>query len=298
MTTKTTRRSGMRWTAGIIGARAEKSGCSGSAMSVVLLLAFCRLAVGQLPTQGAVVLRIGMCLGPRGPLSQRFLLSFPLTTAGCFCCVFVHSFVGLHCPLYPESQKRQELYQKMDCDASSFSAEVGPKSTTNTTPSNNNTQVRLDTRHACMCGFLKSLAPAETQLRSQKSGTVAAAAAKCVNGVATIPGTSRQYACSKINLQSFVSLVELNDLYGSPTDRTSDVWGWTDPKSCREFALLGMESGLAIVEITNPFDYTYTGKLPPHDEDSFWRNVKTYRNHAFVVSESPRHGMQVRRTNE
>lgn len=144
-----------------------------------------------------------------------------------------------------------------------------------------------------MCGLLKSWVHAETQLQSQMSST-GTATAKCVNGVAVLPDTSLRYDCSNIDLQSFVSLDELNSIYGTITDNTNDVWGWTDPATCREFALLGMLSGLAIVEITDPLDYIYTGKLPPHDEDSIWRNVKTYRNHAFVVSESPRHGMQVR----
>jgi choice-of-anchor B domain-containing protein len=73
----------------------------------------------------------------------------------------------------------------------------------------------------------------------------------------------------------------------------NDIWGWTDPASGREFALVGLTDGTAFVEVTTPEAPVYVGKLPTATEASIWRDVKTYANHAFIVSEAFGHGMQV-----
>src|SRR5690606_26347425 len=71
------------------------------------------------------------------------------------------------------------------------------------------------------------------------------------------------------------------------------IWGWTDAETDREYALVGLSDGTAFVDVTEPTEPVYLGKLPTATVLSGWRDIKTYGHHAFVVSEAPGHGMQV-----
>jgi choice-of-anchor B domain-containing protein len=73
----------------------------------------------------------------------------------------------------------------------------------------------------------------------------------------------------------------------------NDIWGWTDPATGREYALVGRSTGTAFVDITNPSQPVFVGNLPAHTVASTWRGIKVFANHAFVVSEAIDHGMQV-----
>jgi choice-of-anchor B domain-containing protein len=56
---------------------------------------------------------------------------------------------------------------------------------------------------------------------------------------------------------------------------------------------MGLDNGVAFVDVTNPSEPVFVGKLPQHTTVSVWRDVRVYRDHAFVVSEAEGHGMQV-----
>ncbi|MDQ3804941.1 MAG: choice-of-anchor B family protein [Acidobacteriota bacterium] len=103
----------------------------------------------------------------------------------------------------------------------------------------------------------------------------------CVGGMA---GT---FPCRNIDLASFLPLEDI----GGGT--ANDVWGWTDPQTGKEYALLGRSSGVSFVDISNPEQPVYLGNLPTHTVNSLWRGLKVYRDHVFVVSEAADHGMQV-----
>jgi len=124
------------------------------------------------------------------------------------------------------------------------------------------------------------------------SSGVAATAKNCINNFADT-GTGTKYACSNINLMSFLNLATFaspNKCNGAiPT--ASDAWGWID--NGREFALVGLSNGAGFVEITDPLNPVYIGILLSHTGCSMWRNIKTYGNYAFVVSEASGHGLQV-----
>ena len=77
------------------------------------------------------------------------------------------------------------------------------------------------------------------------------------------------------------------------SDRGNDSWGWTDPLDGKEYALMGLGNGTAFVDITDPVNPIYLGKLPTHTDSSTWRDIKVYNDHAFIVSEAGGHGMQV-----
>lgn len=105
----------------------------------------------------------------------------------------------------------------------------------------------------------------------------------CVDGMADI------FPCDKIDLVGFLTLAEIGGGNGN------DVWGWTDPVTGHEFALVGRSNGLSFVDISNPASPLYVGNLPSHSgASSVWRDVKVYSDHAYVVSDNnPGHGMQV-----
>lgn len=100
-------------------------------------------------------------------------------------------------------------------------------------------------------------------------------------------GSAGLYACNAVDLLAFVPL----STFGS--GEANDIWGWTDPQTNKEYALIGLNDGTGFVDVTDPVNPVYLGKLPTHTSNSSWRDIKVYANHAFVVSEANGHGMQV-----
>jgi choice-of-anchor B domain-containing protein len=108
---------------------------------------------------------------------------------------------------------------------------------------------------------------------------------RCEDGQAGI------FPCHKIDLASFMPLSELDSIWAN------DVWGWTDLETGREYAVVKKFEGTAFVDITNAYDPVYLGTLPTEvpggDTGGIWGDLKVYDNHAFIVTESDGHGMQV-----
>ncbi len=103
-------------------------------------------------------------------------------------------------------------------------------------------------------------------------------------------GSAGAYPCKNVDLLSFMPLSEIGGEGGA---QGADIWGWTDPENGREYALMALSTGTSFIDITNPADPVYLGHLPTHSVSSSWRDVKVYKNHAFIVSEAASHGMQV-----
>ncbi|MFQ5530594.1 MAG: choice-of-anchor B family protein, partial [Gemmatimonadota bacterium] len=73
-----------------------------------------------------------------------------------------------------------------------------------------------------------------------------------------------------------------------------DLWGWTDPSNGREYVLVGRTDGLTFLSLANPNNPKVVGHLPSAGGSNLWRDVKVYRDHAYVVADGvPAHGMQV-----
>jgi choice-of-anchor B domain-containing protein len=111
------------------------------------------------------------------------------------------------------------------------------------------------------------------------------AQSKCVNGLAA--GT---YACDGIDMLDHLWLEDLGLSFAN------DMWGWTDPATGKDYAIIGGTEGTVFVDISTPTNATVVGMLPAHVLDPnrpFWRDIKVYDDHAFVVSEQIPHGMQV-----
>ncbi|WP_160164082.1 choice-of-anchor B family protein [Nafulsella turpanensis] len=122
-------------------------------------------------------------------------------------------------------------------------------------------------------------------------------------------GNAGNYPCSQIDLLAHVGTEEL---LAEEHDGIwlNDLWGWTDPETGKEYALVGMSNGTSFVDISDPVRPVVLGILPEHHAaegarknrqqagmheggKSAWRDIKVYKNHAFIVSEDAGHGMQV-----
>ena len=101
-------------------------------------------------------------------------------------------------------------------------------------------------------------------------------------------GAAGGYPCDGLTLQSFLSLSSMGASSGT------DSWGWTDPQTGKEYALMGVNNGTVFIDISDPFNPKNLGKLRTHNNvNSLWRDIKTYSNYAYIVSEANGHGMQV-----
>ena len=105
------------------------------------------------------------------------------------------------------------------------------------------------------------------------------------------------FDCSEVELLAYVPPSLLRAEGRTRGVRANDNWGWTDPMTGREYALVGRNDGTSFVDITDPTNPMLVGDLPKPwgtPPSQLWRDIKTYRNHAFVVADGAgEHGMQV-----
>ncbi len=106
-------------------------------------------------------------------------------------------------------------------------------------------------------------------------------------------GSAHAFDCNEVDLVAFLPT---HTIGGERGVRTNDVWGWTDGMTGREYALVGMSNTASFVDVSDPLNPIYLGKLPLHEgaRPSTWRDIKVYKDHAFIVSDGAgNHGMQV-----
>ena len=117
----------------------------------------------------------------------------------------------------------------------------------------------------------------------------------CVNGSVT-DGTGTAFTCDGVDFFSRLTPQQLGapSLPGCPQRAClNDLWGWTDPDTGREYALVGVANGTAFVDVTDPAAPVRLGRVPTATSSSTWRDVKTFGSTAYIVSEAGGHGMQV-----
>lgn len=105
-----------------------------------------------------------------------------------------------------------------------------------------------------------------------------------------IDGFAEGYACKNVDLLAHLDLVALGTTAGG---NGNDMWGWTDPDTGKEYALVGLNNGTAFVDISDPDHPLRIGNLATHSINSTWRDIKTFGHYALIVSEAQNHGLQV-----
>ena len=136
---------------------------------------------------------------------------------------------------------------------------------------------------------------------------------ECVNGMAD------SFPCNNVGLYAVLTPEELlSESSGDLEPRLNDIWGWIDPATDKEYALVGLSDGISIVDVTLPTEPVVMAKLLDnfsagkqataaqrfpwlfnHDEEdgfkeaSIWRDMKVYQNVLYVVSEEENAGIQV-----
>ncbi len=100
-------------------------------------------------------------------------------------------------------------------------------------------------------------------------------------------GFAGSFPCSGFDLLSQIPLSAMN------STRANDSWGWTDPQDGKEYAIICLNEGTAFIDISDPLNPIYLGKLPTQNNSSTWRDAKTYNNYVFIVSEDSGHGIQI-----
>ena len=106
-------------------------------------------------------------------------------------------------------------------------------------------------------------------------------------------GTAGEFGCTDVDIVSFLPVQAIGGTRGV---EVNDVWGWTDPVTGTEWALVGRYDGTSFIDLSDPSNPVYAGNLPLTDgaRPNTWRDIKVYKDHAFVVADGAgAHGMQV-----
>ncbi|MBI3502219.1 MAG: choice-of-anchor B family protein [Bacteroidetes bacterium] len=85
--------------------------------------------------------------------------------------------------------------------------------------------------------------------------------------------------------------VTLASTYTYSTGTIANICGWKSPSTGKEYALVGAHTGLSIVDVTNPSSPVQAAFVA--GPSCLWREIKTYRNYAYVTSECGTVGLQI-----
>ena len=102
-------------------------------------------------------------------------------------------------------------------------------------------------------------------------------------------GAAAGFSCEGVDLLAFLPTSAIG---GEPWERVSDVWGWADPETGREYALVGRSGGAAIVDVTDAAAPRYVGVIPANPSGA--RDLKVYADHLFFTGDGAGdHGLVV-----
>ena len=100
---------------------------------------------------------------------------------------------------------------------------------------------------------------------------------RCEDGFAGI------FPCKKVDLMSFTPLPMLE------ATQVSDVWGWEDPETGMQLAIVSSYEGTAFIDVTDGFNPRYLGTLQsevPGVFGNIWGDIRVYQNVAYIGSEA------------
>ena len=117
-----------------------------------------------------------------------------------------------------------------------------------------------------------------------QASQTSSARADCIDNAAA------DYPCDKVDLLAHMALADMSSTPGA----AADVWGFVDLNTEREYALLGVDNGLVVIDVTEPTAPFEAGTVP--GAYSFWRDVKVtqryddaaerWRTYAYVSTET------------
>lgn len=102
--------------------------------------------------------------------------------------------------------------------------------------------------------------------------------AECVDGMA-----ADLFACDNVDLMSFLPLPDIDATF------VNDVWGWHDPVTKMELAIVGSFEGTVFIDVTDGYNPVYLGTLEsevPGDFGNIWGDIRVYENTAYIGSEA------------
>ncbi len=109
-------------------------------------------------------------------------------------------------------------------------------------------------------------------------------------------GSAGTFPCRNLDFQSQIPLAT----FASQPVSAANVWGFVDLNDNREYAVVGLRNGTAIVEVTDPASPRQVVTIPGNP--SAWREVKVYQVHdpvalrwrvyAYVTTEAANSGLQ------
>lgn len=110
---------------------------------------------------------------------------------------------------------------------------------------------------------------------------------KSVGNASPPPGPGESSGPFDASRTVLLGHLELTEVGGGGSAMGSDCWGWTDAASGRKFAIMCLTNATSFVEVTDPTDPLYLGKLDTAEagQNRAWRDIKVYNNHAFIVAD-------------
>ncbi|MFN2588046.1 MAG: choice-of-anchor B family protein [Actinomycetota bacterium] len=106
--------------------------------------------------------------------------------------------------------------------------------------------------------------------------------AKCVRGKAA------GYPCKDIDLIAHVTMT------AAQGGRVADVWGWVDPETKKEYAILAGAGGARFFDVSKPEKPVYLGRmLGKPDGALIWHEIEILNDHAYMVCDLSPCGLQI-----
>lgn len=139
-------------------------------------------------------------------------------------------------------------------------------------------------------------------IASAQQGIIDDSPAPALQATAFVPagcvqGSAGQFPCRNVDFQAQIALNQ----FSSRPASAANVWGFVDQNDGREYAVIGLSNGTAVVDVTDPANPREVGTVPGNG--SSWREVKIYqefhvptnrfRAFAYVTTEARGAGLQV-----
>lgn len=112
-----------------------------------------------------------------------------------------------------------------------------------------------------------------------------------------VAGRAGDYPCQGLDLLARLSL---NDFSLKPVS-ANDIWGFVDQDDGREYAIIGLSNGTAVIDVTDPLQPVEVGVVP--GITTIWRDVKVYQfyndaenrwnAYAYVTADGVQQGLQI-----